>query len=146
MGEIIDIRKKYTTRDGREVRLFSTDAVFDPKRPVVGEVSSEGSWMFVCWRKEDGRRHSYIDTDVDLIEVNNKSRRPYFYQELTELVGVPIRRKSWNRYCWSLLNFNLSIGIGVSGLNEVFTPDQLFSEWVFASGPYAGLPVGKELK
>ena len=51
---MIDITKKYRTRDGREVRIYATDGA-DPY-PVHGAIkNSDGEWCGSAWRRMVGK-------------------------------------------------------------------------------------------
>lgn len=59
----IDINKQYKTRDGRDVKIYTTEHEGD--NPVVGAVDGEGLTM---WRT-DGRFYTDAECARDLIEV-----------------------------------------------------------------------------
>jgi hypothetical protein len=67
----IDINKKYRTRDGREVKLFTTESRI-PNIPVTGEARAQAAqWQSFGWR-EDGRAFTGRGNpypQLDLIEV-----------------------------------------------------------------------------
>jgi hypothetical protein len=73
---MIDINKKYRTRDGREVRIYATDGAMP--RPVHGAVKSsyDSTWHSFQWH-EDGRLvHNILAVDLsDLIEVRPRHKR-----------------------------------------------------------------------
>ena len=73
---MIDINKKYRTRDGREVRIYATDGAMP--RPVHGAVKStyDSTWHSFQWH-EDGRLvHNILAVDLsDLIEVCPRHKR-----------------------------------------------------------------------
>ena len=71
---MIDINKKYQTRDGREVRIYATDG--GGKNPVHGSIKQEDGWILQVWPKS-GR---YFEDDdegyrIDLIEVRPRHKR-----------------------------------------------------------------------
>ena len=71
---MIDINKKYRTRDGREVRIYATDgrAVY----PIHGAILQEHGWQQSCWAV-DGL-HSISSSgnhSGDLIEVRPRHKR-----------------------------------------------------------------------
>ena len=68
---MIDINKKYRTRDGREVRIYAVDG--DEPRPVHGAHKSQTGWVFSCW-EEDGV-HLLSTGNYDLIEVKPRIKR-----------------------------------------------------------------------
>jgi len=63
---MIDKNKTYRTRDGREVRIYATDA--GGSRPVHGSVACDESWNVFCWLP-DGSYSKNGKTECDLIEV-----------------------------------------------------------------------------
>jgi len=68
---MIDINKKYRTRDGREVRIYATDG--NMPRCVHGAHKSQTGWIFSCW--EEGGAHFLSIGDYDLIEVKPRIKR-----------------------------------------------------------------------
>ena len=63
---MIDINKKYTTRDGREVVIY---AVYDKgKHPVHGAILEENTWICYSWTI-DGKASPIVTSYFDLIEV-----------------------------------------------------------------------------
>ena len=73
-AEMIDINKKYRTRDGREVRIYATDG--GGRNPVHGSIKEEDGWIFQVWPKS-GRYFEDDDEDyrIDLIEVRPRHKR-----------------------------------------------------------------------
>jgi hypothetical protein len=67
---MIDINKKYRTRDGREVRIYATDG--KGVYPVHGAVKVEGGWCFSTW-KATGIEG--VNNVHDLIEVRPRHKR-----------------------------------------------------------------------
>lgn len=72
---MIDITKKYRTRDGREVRIYATDGA-DPY-PVHGAIkNSDGEWCGSAWRVNgDYKLNAPTFDDDDLIEVKPRIKR-----------------------------------------------------------------------
>ena len=72
-AEMIDINKKYRTRDGREVRIYATDG--GGRNPVHGSIKEEDGWIFQVWPKS-GRYFEDDDEDyrIDLIEVRPRHK------------------------------------------------------------------------
>lgn len=65
---MIDLKKNYQTRDGREVRLICTDGP-DPLNPVVGFIKEKNkAWSWAL----DGLFDDGADEDLDLVEVTPK--------------------------------------------------------------------------
>ena len=75
---MIDINKKYRTRDGRKVRIYATDGI--GQQCVQGAfLSKEGGWSMWLWSKNGlaaicsiGELHMQ---DMDLIEVKPRIKR-----------------------------------------------------------------------
>jgi hypothetical protein len=63
---MIDMKKKYRTRDGREVRIYATDG--DGAYPVHGAVNDLGGWVSVEWT-EAGQFWAREHNPTDLVEV-----------------------------------------------------------------------------
>jgi len=69
---MIDINKKYRTRDGREVRIYATDGA--DKYPVHGSIKYETGWELFTWQL-DGMRTPGHEGGGDLIEVRPRHKR-----------------------------------------------------------------------
>ena len=70
---MIDINKKYRTRGGREVRIYSVDA--NNLDTVHGaHLRKDGQWMVASWGM-DGARCGYEETSMDLVEVKPRIQR-----------------------------------------------------------------------
>lgn len=69
---MIDINKKYQTRDGREVRIYATDGA--DKYPVHGSIKYETGWELFTWQL-DGMRIPGREGGGDLIEVRPRHKR-----------------------------------------------------------------------
>lgn len=69
---MIDIKKTYRTRDGREVRIYATDG--HPSEPVHGAFQDYScAWNSCIW-KHDGT-NIYGKRDADLIEVKPRIKQ-----------------------------------------------------------------------
>lgn len=80
---MIDINKKYRTRDGKEVRIYATDHNGDhPVYPVVGAVKYDEGWDIEKWTIQGAYDTCSIGYNLDLIE----------YDEETELIEEAKRR------------------------------------------------------
>ena len=69
---MIDINKKYRTRDGREVRIYATDGQED--WPIHGATLQSFGWSSDCWTK-DGSTLTNMPHAHDLIEVRPRHKR-----------------------------------------------------------------------
>ena len=70
---MIDINKKYRTRDGREVRIYALDG--GGGCPVHGIIfSKQLGWMLATWSM-DGFALNDIDHPADLVEVKPRIQR-----------------------------------------------------------------------
>ena len=69
---MIDINKKYRTRDGREVRIYATDG--DKGEEIHGAFKNvNGKWWASIW--EDNGKNAYKRREADLIEVPSRHKR-----------------------------------------------------------------------
>jgi hypothetical protein len=70
---MIELGKKYKTRDGREVRIYAVDGNVD--RPVHGAVLNTEGWQPMVWCR-DGRWSSCAgELSPDLVEVKPRIQR-----------------------------------------------------------------------
>ena len=71
---MIDPKKTYRTRDGREVRIYAVNAGGD--KPVHGAIANKGKWDFHCWSSlGDWASQECAATPLDLIEVKPRIQR-----------------------------------------------------------------------
>jgi hypothetical protein len=69
---MIDINKKYQTRDGREVRIYATDG--NKGEEIHGAFKNlNGKWCSSMW--EYNGRNAYKCSEADLIEVRPRHKR-----------------------------------------------------------------------
>jgi hypothetical protein len=73
---MIDINKKYRTRDGREVRIYATDG--GGAYPVHGAVLGTNFWSATNWSQNGSYRINHDDHELDLIEVRPRIKRSYW--------------------------------------------------------------------
>lgn len=64
---MIDINKRYRTRDGREVRIYATDGA-PASRSVHGALLTERGWMAQDWYP-DGVFMPTRESHCDLVEI-----------------------------------------------------------------------------
>lgn len=64
---MIDINKKYQTKDGQEVRIYAVDG--GGEFPVHGAVLSDEGWSKRDWTAKGIFVHKDIESGFDLIEV-----------------------------------------------------------------------------
>ena len=69
---MIDMLRKYRTRDGREVRIYATDG--SGCRSIHGAYKNEDGWHSTLWTK-DGRLTGPHTCHLDLIEVKPRIKR-----------------------------------------------------------------------
>jgi hypothetical protein len=62
---MIDINKKYTTRDGREVRIYATDG--EGRYPIHGSIFEHNIWCVSTWT-EHGEQEGRHKSERDLVE------------------------------------------------------------------------------
>ena len=70
---MIDINKKYRTRDGREVRIYATDGVGD--QAVHGAILDDTEWLVYAWYKDGEYSRCEPKCRHDLIEVRPRHKR-----------------------------------------------------------------------
>ena len=71
---MIDINKKYRTRDGREVRIYAMDGY--GSYSVHGAVLTEEGWFPRCWTEHGELSHARLAHSAhDLIEVCPRHKR-----------------------------------------------------------------------
>jgi hypothetical protein len=71
---MIDINKKYRTRDGREVRIYATDG--GGPCPIHGAISGLNFWSTANWSKNGSYTVVYgQEHDWDIIEVRPRHKR-----------------------------------------------------------------------
>ena len=71
---MIDINKKYQTRDGREVRIYATDG--GGPQPIHGAISGLNFWSTANWSKNGSYTVVYgQEHDNDLIEIRPRHKR-----------------------------------------------------------------------
>lgn len=86
MENKIDINKKYTTRDGRQVRLFTTESP-DPMFPVCGALNKDGEWTNQSWSGDGEFLSNTQASDFDLIEAKEKIKLTGFLNVYTGMQG-----------------------------------------------------------
>lgn len=72
---MIDIYRKYKTRDGREVRIYATDHDSTCGHMVSGAFFLDGGWWSASWTAEGFYGSSSYESPNDLIEVKSRIRR-----------------------------------------------------------------------
>ncbi|CAB4122593.1 hypothetical protein UFOVP32_41 [uncultured Caudovirales phage] len=70
---MIDINKKYRTRDGREVRIYATDGGPN-KMSVHGAINYGENWQSCSWHSL-GVYYADSESEKDLIEVRPRHKR-----------------------------------------------------------------------
>jgi hypothetical protein len=68
---MINIDKKYRTRDGREVRIYAVDG--DEPRPIHGAIKSPTGWVVSHW-PQDGVQSDFEGSN-NLVEVKPRIKR-----------------------------------------------------------------------
>jgi hypothetical protein len=68
---MIDINKKYRTRDGREVRIYATDG--QDEWPIHGATLKSFGWSSECWTRDGSSLTNQPHAD-DLIEVRPRHK------------------------------------------------------------------------
>jgi hypothetical protein len=70
--KMIDINKKYSARDGREVRIYATDGGdLVEEKTIHGAILNGSNWVFAIWSLETGKNYANATllSHMDLIEV-----------------------------------------------------------------------------
>jgi len=70
---MIDINKKYRTRDGKEVRIYAVDGGRN-KNIVHGAMNDKG-WLSVTWTAEGKYLKFDMDSENDLVEVKPRIKQ-----------------------------------------------------------------------
>lgn len=70
---MIDINKKYRTRDGREVRIYAVDGTDD--QSIHGAVKDGHGWTIAAWYGDGVHARSDRNGARDLIEVRPRHKR-----------------------------------------------------------------------
>ena len=84
---MIDPKKQYKTRDGREVRIYAVDGGGD--KPVHGAIANKGKWDFHCWSSlGDWASQECAATPLDLIEVRPRIQREVWVNVYRDIVEV----------------------------------------------------------
>ena len=84
---MIDINKKYRTRDGREVRIYATDGTDD--QSIHGAVKDGNGWTIAAWYSDGVHARSNRNGPRDLIEVRPRHKRT---------VWVNVYEGDWDAY------------------------------------------------
>jgi hypothetical protein len=66
---MLDIKKNYKTREGREVRIYATDGA--GTYPVQGAIKNEDGWYLAQW-KQSGKHVGECDSSNDLVEFKHR--------------------------------------------------------------------------
>jgi hypothetical protein len=69
---MIDKRKRYTTRDGREVRIYATDGA--GQHSVHGALKSSQGWIYATWDSQGHVVNPSRETLDDLIQVKPRMK------------------------------------------------------------------------
>jgi hypothetical protein len=95
---MIDINKKYRTRDGREVRIYATDG--GGRNAIHGAIKMENGWIYQIWPK-GGRYFEDEDGDeveeywIDLIEVRPRHKRTMWVNIYEKSDNVTAYDEKW---------------------------------------------------
>ena len=87
-AQMIDPKKLYRTRDGREVRIYDVNCGGD--WPVHGAVREEDEWEIVCWTADGRSMPDGILRDYDIFEVRPRIQREVWVNVYKEdkLLGI----------------------------------------------------------
>ena len=87
MGDkaMIDPKKTYRTRDGREVRIYAVDGLNGHR--VHGAVLDQYGWEHRAWFA-NGRSNNCSESPIDLIEVRPRIQREVWVNVYRDIVEV----------------------------------------------------------
>ena len=91
---MIELGKKYQTRDGHEVRIYALDG--DEEMPVHGAVLTKHGWKVNSWAR-DGRWCPNMTDGVDLIEVKPRIQREVWvnvYPDVAECLYYTTKQRA----------------------------------------------------
>lgn len=89
---MIDPKKQYRTRDGREVRIYAVDGGGD--LPVHGAYMHGNTWRIISWTAA-GSVYLFHKADADLIEVKPRVKRKVWVNVYPHRMGVPSGNKAY---------------------------------------------------
>ena len=100
---MIDINKKYRTRDGDEVRIYAIDGGHENCMAHGAVKNGSGFWEIASWYTAHG---GFYDTPTqhryDLIEVSPRQKRTLWINAYTEhRTTAHLSRKLADEYCCS---------------------------------------------
>ena len=88
---MIDPKKTYRTRDGREVRIYAVDG--GGEYPVHGARESDEGWIGSVWGRDGNFHMNKFSCDHDLIEVRPRIQREVWLNVYRDDVGQPCGSK-----------------------------------------------------
>jgi len=88
---MIDPKKTYRTRDGREVRIYAVDG--GGIYPVHGaHLVGKYEWKSGCWTRDGDYQNQFTLTDNDLIEVRPRIQREVWVNVYPKHVADVVHR------------------------------------------------------
>lgn len=91
---MIDINKKYRTKDGREVRIYATDGA-EPY-PVHGSVKTGGTWGSpITWLADGSHDRTRPDSLNNLVEISPYDDFKIDDPVIAELYGTPVTERRY---------------------------------------------------
>jgi len=103
---MIDLTKKYKTKDGRNVELIGFTK--DTHYPLVGSIqSNDGTWVNSTWTKDGKLCYSQGETLSDLVEIPNN-------------ITIDLHRGDF-----ATVFRGGSVGFNVDGMYKAITSDQM---------------------
>ncbi len=94
---MIDINKKYRTRDGREVRLYAVD-VEDEDYQVHGAIRNGSGWLIASWKANGGYVGGGTEDGYDLIEVRPRIMREAWANVYPDSISGSFHRSREDAY------------------------------------------------
>ena len=75
---MIDINKKYRTRDGREVRIYATDGGRSKNMIHGATLEQDAGWCIAFWDRNGEWDKSGYNSDYELIEVKPRIKETVY--------------------------------------------------------------------
>ena len=125
---MIDLSKKYRTRDGKEVELYAYKE--GQEHPILGAVHYPNEWVETSWTT-DGKFSSIADeVDDDLIEVS-----PYEDFKIDDPVLVSSNGKNWHKRHFAGVNRQNEPKAYEEGRTSFTAEDHMITIWNYCKRP-----------
>lgn len=94
---MIDINKKYRTRDGREVRIYAMDG--GGVHCVHGAVKNPEGWAMCSWMQ--GGSEMFLERSCDLVEVKPRIQQTVWLNVFPKTIATYFHRLDADTYAGS---------------------------------------------